>query len=133
MNLEKNFLMKRLQNGETMDSIASEITDLLNEVAAEYAKSQSAALKRAQKEDIANRFRDLLVEYATIEYPELIPAMTMTEEDVDMMIDTFDGLFNSFKLLAAFSEPELKKIDITSKQPKSDDEVLSNFISSLLS
>ena len=133
MNLEKNFLMKRLQDGETMDSIASEITDLLNEVAAEYAKSQSAAKKRAQKEDIANRFRDLLVEYATIEYPELIPAMTMTEEDVDMMIDTFDGLFNSFKLLAAFSEPELKKIDITSKQPKSDDEVLSNFISSLLS
>ena len=133
MNLEKNFLMKRLQDGETMDSIASEITDLLNEVAAEYAKSQSAAKKRAQKEDIANRFRDLLVEYATIEYPELIPAMTMTEEDVDMMIDTFDDLFNSFKLLAAFSEPELKKIDITSKQPKSDDEVLNNFISSLLS
>ena len=126
----KENILDQLNSGKSIDVIAAELTDVLNAANDEYIAAQSKAATRQKKEEIALAFNDLLVEYAKIECPDVVPMMEMQAEDIDVLIKTFDEMFNAFNMMVAF---EQKMKAPKTKAPKSDDEVLSNFISSLLS
>jgi hypothetical protein len=126
----KENILDQLNSGKSIEAIAAELTDALNAANDEYVAAQSKAATRQKKEEIALAFNDLLVEYAKIECPDVVPMMEMQAEDVDILIKTFDEMFNAFNMVVAF-EQKMKASNTSS--PKSDDDVLSDFISKLLS
>lgn len=153
MVIDKNYFLTRLANGENIDDIGMEIADLMNAAMADHeakVAAEKAAAEEARKEaNLLNTKRELaldLVEiiqdYGAIVAPEACVDLLsdITDEDLDAMIQTLDEMF---KMMAAMVElkdaltPVLEaqpksKITPVSKKSKSDDEVLANFIKSLL-
>jgi ribosome-binding ATPase YchF (GTP1/OBG family) len=129
----KEDILKQLNSGKSIECIAAEITDALNEANDEYVAAQAVSAKRDKKIAIAKQFNDLIREYAELECPELASVMTMDEEDVDALIAAMDELFGVVKMASAmkdmFAEPRLYRSQSDTKAPKSDDDVLSDFIS----
>jgi hypothetical protein len=153
MVIDKNYFLTRLANGENIDDIGMEIADLMNAAMADHeakVAAEKAAAEEARKEaNLLNTKRELaldLVEiiqnYGAIVAPEAcVDLLTdITDEDLDAMIQTLDEMF---KMMAAMVElkdaltPVLEaqpksKVTPVPKKSKSDDEVLANFIKSLL-
>lgn len=153
MVIDKNYFLTRLANGESIDDIGMEIAGLMNAAMADHeakVAAEKAAAEEARKEaNLLNTKRELaldLVEiiqdYGAIVAPEACVDLLsdITDEDLDAMIQTLDEMF---KMMAAMVElkdaltPVLEaqpksKITPVSKKPKSDDEVLANFIKNLL-
>jgi ribosome-binding ATPase YchF (GTP1/OBG family) len=131
----KEDILKQLNSGKSIETIAAEITDALNEANDEYVAAQAVSAKRDKKIAIAKQFNDLIREYAELECPELASVMTMDEEDVDALIAAMDELFGVVKMASAmkdmFAEPRLYRSQSDTKAPKSDDDVLSDFISKI--
>lgn len=129
----KEDILKQLNSGKSIETIAAEITDALNEANDEYVAAQAVSAKRDKKIAIAKQFNDLIREYAELECPELASIMTMDEEDVDALIGAMDELFGVVKMASAmrdmFAEPQICDRKAKTCAPKSDDDVLNNFIS----
>ena len=129
----KEDILKQLNSGKSIETIAAEITDALNEANNEYVAAQAVSAKRDKKIAIAKQFNDLIREYAELECPELASIMTMDEEDVDALIGAMDELFGVVKMASAmrdmFAEPQICDRKAKACAPKSDDDVLNNFIS----
>ena len=153
MVIDKNYFLTRLANGENIDDIGMEIADLMNAAMADHeakVAAEKAAAEEARKEaNLLNTKRELaldLVEiiqnYGAIVAPEAcVDLLTdITDEDLDTMIQTLDEMF---KMMAAmvelknaltpvFEAQPKSKVTPVPKKSKSDDEVLANFIKSLL-
>ena len=153
MVIDKNYFLTRLANGENIDDIGMEIADLMNAAMADHeakVAAEKAAAEEARKEaNLLNTKRELaldLVEiiqnYGAIVAPEAcVDLLTdITDEDLDAMIQTLDEMF---KMMAAmvelkdaltpvFETQPKSKVTPVPKKSKSDDEVLANFIKSLL-
>lgn len=131
----KEDILKQLNSGKSIETIAAEITDALNEANDEYVAVQAVSAKRDKKIAIAKQFNDLIREYAELECPELASVMTMDEEDVDALIEAMDELFGVVKMASAmkdmFTDPQICNRKAGTKAPKSDDDVLSDFISKI--
>lgn len=131
----KEDILKQLNSGKSIECIAAEITDALNEANDEYIAAQEVSAKRDKKIAIAKQFNDLIREYAELECPELAAVMTMDEEDVDALIGAMDELFGVVKMASAmkdmFADPQICNRRASTKAPKSDDDVLSDFISKI--
>lgn len=131
----KEDILKQLNSGKSIETIAAEITDALNEANDEYVAAQAVSAKRDKKIAIAKQFNDLIREYAELECPELAAVMTMDEEDVDALIAAMDELFGVVKMASAmkdmFADPQICNRRASTKAPKSDDDVLSDFISKI--
>lgn len=131
----KEDILKQLNSGKSIETIAAEITDALNEANDEYVAVQAVSAKRDKKIAIAKKFNDLIREYAELECPELASIMTMDEEDVDALIAAMDELFGVVKMASAmkdmFADPQICNRRASAKAPKSDDDVLSDFISKI--
>ena len=131
----KEDILKQLNSGKSIECIATEITDALNEANDEYVAAQAVSAKRDKKIAIAKQFNDLIREYAELECPELASIMTMDEEDVDALIAAMDELFGVVKMASTmkdmFADPQICNRRANAKAPKSDDDVLSDFISKL--
>ena len=141
-----NDILARLRNGESMDTIGQNITDVLNAAQEAYvaeqeaAKAEQAALDLAQaKRALACELIDLIQEYGELVAPDATNMLDdIDDEDIDAMVETLDQMFNMMSSLmqlkhdlekAATPKQAVKK---AVKRPKSDDEVLSNFIKSLM-
>lgn len=124
----KENILDQLNSGKSIDAIAAELTDVLNAANDEYVAAQSKVATRQKKEEIALAFNDLLVEYAKIECPDVVPMMEMQIEDIDILIKTFDEMFNAFNLMVTF---EQKMKAPKTKASKSDDDILNDFISKI--
>ena len=128
----KEDILKQLNSGKSIETIAAEITDALNEANDEYVAVQAVSAKRDKKIAIAKQFNDLIREYAELECPELASIMTMDEEDVDALIAAMDELFGVVKMASTmkdmFADPQICNRRASAKAPKSDDDVLSDFI-----
>ena len=130
---KKEDILNQLNAGKSIESIAAELTDALNAANDEYIAAQAVSAKRDKKIAIAKQFNDLIREYAELECPELASIMTMDEEDVDALIGAMDELFGVVKMASAmrdmFAEPQICNRRASAKAPKSDDDVLNDFIS----
>lgn len=138
MVIDKNYFLARLANGEDIDRIGEDIADMMNAAVAEYEAKQEADQKAQTKRAIMRDMVDCIAELAALEGVDPIDFET-SDEELDMLVQSFTEMFqalNQVKKLKANLEktytqiPECKPV---AKRAKSDDEVLSDFITSLLS
>ena len=148
-----NDVLARLRNGESMDTIGQSIADVLNAAQEAYIAEQEVA-KKAQadaemaqaKRLLAEELIDLIQEYGHMVAPEAADIMDqIDDDDVDAMVETLDQMFQMMTAmvqlknnLASLDKPPMPKAQAKSrivpagKLTNSDDEVLSNFIKSLM-
>lgn len=151
--MNKNDILARLQNGESLETIGQELANIMNEANAEYmaaekAKAEAEAQKNAvaaKKRMLAEDFINVLREYATL-YDGETQAMlneALEDSDYDEMVEAIDGLFDLIaslrELKAVLGNAPVKPV--TSKKShelpvnirmKTDDEKLAEFLSSIL-
>lgn len=140
MVIDKNYFLARLANGEDIDRIGEDIADMMNAAVAEYEAKQEADQKAQTKRAIMRNIVDDIAELAALEGMDPIDFET-SDEELDMLVQSFTEMFEALaqiKKLGAILEktaekPVPQKNKPISKAPKSDDEVLSDFITSLLS
>lgn len=126
----KEDIISRMTNGESIEDIAAQITNVLNAANDEFTAQQSAKAKDARKLEIVNEINALVLEYANIVNPKVAEALNDDVDCGDMLIKTLDEMINMIAALQAF---ETKFEAITPEKPVSvkltdDDEVLRNFI-----
>lgn len=144
--LSEKDILTRLRNGESMDAIGQSIADVLNAAQNTYnaeveaAKEAEAANALAtQKRELAKKFISLMQDYGDLVCPGSHDIMSKyTDEDIDEMITAIDQMFNLLNFAIQMHDlvdeaPKAKsKITPVPHAPKSDDEVLANFIKSLI-
>ena len=144
--LSEKDILTRLRNGESMDAIGQSIADVLNSAQNAYnaeveaAKEAEAANALAiKKRELAEDFIHLVQDYGDLVCPGSRDILSeYTDEDLDEMIAAIDQMFNllqfAIQMRTALEEKPQAKSHITPvpHAPKSDDEVLANFIKSLV-
>jgi glycine cleavage system regulatory protein len=141
---DKNYFLTRMRNGESIDQIGQSIADMMNEAVDAYEAEQAAAEKTQAKRDIMIRMAECVQEYAELEgHTDL--DLSLSDEDIEDLVQSFTQMFRTLGALKDLeaslnaARPILKAdkptpvfVKPTPKAPKSDDEVLSDFIQSLL-
>ena len=141
-----NDILARLRNGESMDAIGMSIADILNEAQNAYDAELEAAKKAQAANDLAIKKRELAEDFIHLmqDYGDLVCPGSRdilseyTDEDLDEMIHAIDQMFNllqfAIQMRTALEEKPQTKSHITPNLQlgKSDDEVLANFLKSLV-
>ena len=154
MNYDKNYFLDQLRNGQDINDIASSMADAMNAAMADFTAEQETARKAeaervakveltAKKKDVGLRMVDLCREYAALTGNNVMDEMEITDEDMDTLVEALD---QTFALMGAMKE--LKEavnsmpVDkIVAHNPKtrtatihakSDDEVLADFLATIL-
>ena len=132
---KKEDILNQLNSGKSIESIAAELTDALNAANDEYIAAQKVSETRSKKEVLARQFCDLIREYAAIECPEATDVLVPDSDDIDAMIDAIDDMFKALQFAMAmkdmFAEPQICNRRASAKASKSDDDILSDFISKI--
>lgn len=141
-----NDILARLRNGESMDTIGQSIADVLNEAQEAYIAEQAVKEQEAEaaamaqtKREMASDMVDIIRAYGHMVAPEAADILDdIDDEDIDAMVVTLDEMFHMMTAMAQLKAnlektytqvPECKPV---AKRAKSDDEVLANFISTLM-
>lgn len=148
MVYDKNYFLDQLRNGTSMDDMGQALANAMNEAQTAYAAEVAAKEKEAEaaaiaqtKRDMALDLIDIIRDYGRMVAPEAADILDdVDDDDVDVMIHTLDQMFQMMSTMAQLktnleSLPKAQtKTPITpvAKRAKSDDEVLSNFIASLM-
>jgi hypothetical protein len=141
-----NDILARLRNGESMDTIGQSIADVLNEAQEAYRaelavkeKEAEAAAMAQTKRDMALDLVDIIRDYGRLVAPEAADILDeVDDEDIDAMVTTLDEMFHMMTAMAQLkvqlekAQPKSHITPVPAKRAKSDDEVLSNFIASLM-
>ena len=138
-----NDVLARLRNGESMDTIGQSIADILNEAQDAYIAEQEAAKAAeanliAAKRALAMDMVETIQEYGELVAPDAEDIFSnISDEDIDAMVETMDQMFNMMSSLMQLKQVvidlEPKQVSkAATKRSKSDDEVLANFIKSLM-
>lgn len=153
MVYDKNYFLDQLRNGTSMDDMGQALANAMNEAQTAYAAEVAAKEKEAEaaaiaqtKRDMALDLIDIIRDYGRMVAPETADILdNVDDDDVDVMIHTLDQMFQMMSTMAQL-KTNLESLDklpvpkaqtkssITpiAKRAKSDDEVLSNFIASLM-
>ena len=138
----KDYFLNQLREGKNMDEIGNALADAMNEAQEAYvAELKIAEQNRAEVElrerklAIAEDMVCLIQEYGELVCPEGCDVLqSYTEEDLEVMVGTLDEMFKMMKAMMelknALTVPASKKP--ATRMSKSDDEVLANFIASLM-
>jgi hypothetical protein len=142
MTIDKNYFLARLANGEDMDTIGQDIADMMNEAVAEHVALQEAETKRAAEAEKAQAKRELIKtmiditkELAVLEGVDPND-FTVDDKDIDKMVEVFSDMCQTLILMKKIAEPQKQVKPVKTSRitmTKSDDEVLNDFIKSLLS
>lgn len=141
MTIDKNYFLARLANGEDMDTIGAEVAAMMNEAVAEHVALQEAEAKRVAEAEKTQAKRELIKtmidatkEMAVLEGMDP-NGFTVDDEDIDEMVEAFTEMFQTLMLMQkiAESQKQVKPVRVPHiTATKSDDEVLGDFIKSLL-
>ena len=154
MNYDKNYFLDQLRNGQDINAIGQAMADAMNAAMADYNAEQEAARKAeaarvakvelaAKKKDVGLRMVDLCREYAALSGNTIMDEMEITDEDLDTLVEALD---QTFALMGAMKElkvaidaiPDDKvpmvhaNMQKAKAKAKSDDEVLADFLASIL-
>ena len=154
MNYDKNYFLDQLRNGQDISVMGQQIADAMNAAMADYTAEQEAARKAeaarvakvelaAKKKDVGLRMVDLCREYAALSGNTIMDEMEITDEDLDTLVEALD---QTFALMGAMKElkvaidaiPDDKvpmvhaNMQKAKAKAKSDDEVLADFLASIL-
>ena len=127
---DKNYFLTRMRNGESIDQIGQSIADMMNEAVDAYEAEQAVAEKTQAKRDIMARMVECIQDYAELEgHTDL--DLSLSDHDIEILTEGFTQMFNTLGALKELGT-SLSAARPTLKTPKSDDEVLNDFIKSLL-
>ena len=143
MNMNKDYFLARLANGEDMDTIGQEMAAMMNAAIAEHnarieaEKNKAAeAEKEAAKRDLIEELIEIVQELAILEGFDA-DEIKITDEDMENMIAAFNEMFNAMrevkKLVATLEDAKPVKAPAKPKVTaiKSDDEALAEFVKML--
>ena len=139
MVIDKNYFLARLANGEDINRIGEDIADMMNAAVAEHEAKQEADQKAQAKKAIMRDIIDSIKELGVIEGMDPID-FEASDEEIDTLVQSFTEMFQALaqiKKLGAMLEnaaekPVPQRNKPVFKSSKSDDEVLANFINSLI-
>ena len=152
MNYDKNYFLDQLRNGQDINVMGQHIADAMNAAMADFNAELEAARKAeaervakveltAKKKAIGEELVDLFREYATLTGNTAMDEMEITDDDLNTLVEALD---QTFALMGAMKElkvaidnlPDEKVPVIHAKvkanKNKSDDEVLADFLASIL-
>lgn len=154
MNYDKNYFLDQLRNGQDINVMGQHIADAMNAAMADYTAEQEAARKAeaervakvelaARKKDLGLKMVDLFREYADLTGNTDMDEMEITDEDVDTLVEALD---QTFALMGAMKElktaiDSIPADKVVARNPKtrtatihakSDDEVLADFLATIL-
>ena len=137
MTIDKNYFLKRLSEGESIDAIGQAIADMMNAAVQEYETEKALAAKADRKREIMKELCALIEEYGKLENVD--EDFSITDEDIDALIKAFEDMFKTIKELKKIANAldqkiaivDDKNIKMNAKPHMSDDEILSNFIKML--
>ena len=154
MNYDKNYFLDQLRNGQDINAIGQAMADAMNAAMADYNAEQEAARKAeaervakvelaAKKKAIGEEIVDLFREYAALTGNAAMDEMEITDEDMNTLVEALD---QTFALMGAMKElkvainsiPDDKvpmvhaNMQKAKAKAKSDDEVLADFLASIL-
>ena len=151
MNYDKNYFLDQLRNGQDINDIASSMADAMNAAMADFTAEQEVARKAeaervakielaARKKELSLKMVDLFREYASLTGNNVMDEMEITDEDMDTLVEALD---QTFALMGAMKELKVAidsmPVDkVNPKTPsatlhvKSDDEVLADFLATIL-
>ena len=154
MNYDKNYFLDQLRNGQDINVMGQHIADAMNAAMADYAAEQEAARKAeadrvakvelaAKKKALGAEMVDLFREYAALTDNAAMDELEITDDDLDTLVEALD---QTFALMGAMKElkvaidsmPVDKVVARNPKSPtsalhvKSDDEVLADFLATIL-
>lgn len=132
---DKNYFLNQLRNGESLDTMAKGISDAMNDAMidfqAELEERYNAERKAAieiKKYEMAKQMVHIIQEYGMLVAPEAKEILDqVTEEDLEVMVKTLDEMFHMMTSMI-----ELKNKLEGASTPKTDDDVLANFIATLM-
>lgn len=154
MNYDKNYFLDQLRNGQDINAIGQAMADAMNAAVADYNAELEAAreaeAKRvakveltAKKKAIGEEIVDLFREYAALTGNTAMDEMEITDEDLDTLVEALD---QTFALMGAMKELKVAidslpvdkvvahnpKTRTATIHAKSDDEVLADFLATIL-
>ena len=138
----KENLLARLQNGETVDAIAAEMTEILNSALAEQKaldakrEEEEKAAKEAARQVEAKRQAALGIVDAVIDYMLTIGedefVDQLREVDSDELIEMLDGMVDMVKALESLKNLEFEVAPKVKKEKKKEawsaDAVIADFL-----
>ena len=137
-------ILARLNDGDTIEDIAAEMTEALNEANTAYTAAKETEDRKAALETAGRNLVHSLLEYINLVYPEALK--NVTEEDVNeficLLVEEADALkdiaamcmaFNDMKI--AFAQPSETcksgcacKKSISKEAEKTAEEILAEFL-----
>lgn len=137
---DEKVILTRLQNGESVEAIAKELTSVLNTANHKYEASKRAAEEAKRKRDASKRSElKALVQMAGKWYNDYIATTeeekvaineALNEADIEEMIELFENLHELFISLNWAIEPTIQKKKETKPKQNTDD-VISDFLSQM--
>lgn len=141
---DKNYFLDQLRNGTSMDDMGQALANAMNEAQEAYAaelavkeKEAEAAAMAQTKRDMALDLIDIIRDYGRMVAPEAADILdNVDDDDIDAMVQTLDQMFQMMKSMAQLKinleKAQAKSTKIPIKHAKSDDDILANFIASLM-
>lgn len=137
---DEKVILTRLQNGESVEAIAKELTDVLNKAnhkyedtkrAAEEAKRKREASKRSELKALAQMAGKWYNDYiATTEEEKVAFGQALQEADIEEVIGLFEGVHEIIvPLLSVIDPPVQKKKE--KKVQKNTDDVINTFLKNM--
>ena len=137
---DEKVILTRLQNGESVEDIAKELTDVLNKAnhkyedtkrAAEEAKRKREASKRSELKALAQMAGKWYNDYiATTEEEKVAFGQALQEADIEEVIGVFEGLHEIIVPLLEAIDPPVQKKE-KKVQKKDTDDVINTFLKNM--
>ena len=136
---DEKVILTRLQNGESVEDIAKELTDVLNKAnhkyedtkrAAEEAKCKREASKRSELKALIQMAGKWYNDYiATSEKEKTELDQALQEIDLEEAIELVDGIHDLFVTLNRVVDPPVQKKE--KKVQKNTDDVINTFLKNM--
>lgn len=137
---DEKVILTRLQNGESVEDIAKELTDVLNKAnykyedtkrAAEEAKRKREASKRSELKALAQMAGKWYNDYiATTEEEKVAFGQALQEADIEEVIGLFEGVHEIIMPLLSVIDPPVQKKE-KKVQKKDTDDVINTFLKNM--
>ena len=134
---DKNYFLSQLRNGESLDVMAKGIADAMNDAMVDFQaemkerhNAERMAAVESKKYELAKQMVHIIQEYGMLVAPDAKEILDqVTEEDLEVMVKTLDEMFH---MMTSMIELKNKLEGLDTPKAKSDDDVLANFIATLM-
>lgn len=112
-------ILARLNKGESIESIAAEMTEVLNEANDAYAAAKETEDRKAALAEAADNLISSLLEYVALVYPEAVEDITNDDiaELTSLLVNEADSLKEIATMCAAFGDMKVA-FNLPSGMPK---------------